>query len=103
MLGFEVRFNDEIIRSSIDKGLLEVIFTSGGLLDNEHLFIWGLTSFQKLVCCSSNMKIDKITVRIVDISHNSDPQQKENRFKTDEEILQRYYDLKKELEKDGLL
>lgn len=104
MLGFEVRYNNEIIRSSIDGGLLEVIFTSGGLQhDNEYLFIWGLTSFHKLVWCSSSMEINKITVRIVDISCNSAPIQKENRFKTDDEILQRYYDLKKELEKDGLL
>lgn len=103
MLGFEMRINNEMIRSSINRGLLEVIFTSGGLHDNERLFIWGLTSFHKLVWCSSSMKIDKITVRIVDISRNSEPIQKENRFKTDEEILQRYYELKKGLEKDGLL
>lgn len=103
MLGFEVRFNDEVIRSSIDRGMLEVIFTSNGLEKNEYLHIWGLTSFHKLKWYSSNVNLDKITVRIVDISSNSESMQKQNRFKTDEAILQRYYDLKKELEKDRLL
>ena len=103
MLGFEVRFNDEVIRSSIDRGLLEVIFTCNTMDDNECLHIWGLTSFHKLGWCFSSMKFDKITVRIVDMGRNSGPIQKEDRFKNDEEILQRYYDLKKELEKDGLL
>lgn len=103
MLGFEVRFNDEVIRSSIDKGLLEVIFTCNTRDNNECLYIWGLTSFDQLRWYFSSIKFDKITVRIVDISRNSELIQEKNRFKNDEEILQRYYDLKKELEKDGLL
>lgn len=41
MLGFEVRYNNEMIQSSVDGGLLEIIFTSGSLHDDEHLFIWG--------------------------------------------------------------
>lgn len=103
MLGFEVQFNDEVIQSSIDRGLVEVIFTSGGLSNNEYLHIWGLTSFHKLEWYSSSMKFDKITVRIVDVTRSSESIRKENRFKTDEEMLQRYYELKQELEKEGLL
>ena len=31
MLGFEISFNEEVIRTSIDNGLMEIIFMGGGL------------------------------------------------------------------------
>jgi hypothetical protein len=103
MLGFEVSFKEKVIQSSIDRGLMEVIFTSGGLNNNEYLFIWGLTSFHSMRWHSDNIECDKITVRIVDVSHNSELIMKKNRYKDDEEMLQKYYELKQELEREGLL
>jgi hypothetical protein len=103
MLGFEVCFDGEVIRTSVDKGLMEVIFTSGGLDDVEFLHIWGLTSFHRMAWHSAVVEKDKVAVRIVDVSSNSELIEKEDRFKDDAEALQRYYELKQELEKEGLL
>ncbi|MDR2774093.1 MAG: hypothetical protein LBC19_05015 [Tannerella sp.] len=103
MLGFEIDFNGETIRSRVDRGLMEVIFTSGGLSKTDDLYIWGLMSFHIVKWYASRIDADKITIRIVDIDRNSELIQKENRFKDDEAMLQRYYDLKQELEKLGLL
>lgn len=103
MLGFEVHVNDEVIRSSIDKGLMEVIFTSGGMRNTEQLWIWGSTLSHRLLWYSAGMDCDKITVRIVNIERNSELIEEENRFKNDEDMLRRYYELKQKLESEGLL
>jgi hypothetical protein len=103
MLGFEIRFNEEVILSSIDSGLMEVIFTSGGLRNKEYLHIWGLSSFHIMRWYSADVECDKIAVRIVNMERCSEPVEKEDRFKNDEEMLQRYYELKQELESEGLL
>ena len=102
MLGFEISFNEEVIRASIDNGLMEIIFMGGGLGRKDSLLIWGLTSFHKVKWYSANVECDKITVRIIDVNHNSEST-RESRFKNDGEMLQRYYELKQELEREGLL
>jgi ribonuclease BN (tRNA processing enzyme) len=103
MLGFEVIFNEETVRLAINSGIMEVIFTSGGLDNNEMLYIFGHTSFHKFRYSSPPLDANKITVRIADIDSNSESIQKENRFKDDAEMLQYYYEVKQYLEKEGLL
>jgi deoxyhypusine synthase len=103
MLGFEVRFNEEVILTSIDSGVMEVIFTSGGLRKKDSLHIWGFTAFHEMGWYSSDVECDKIAVRIVNVERGSEPIEKKDRFKSNEEMLRKYYEQKQELKKEGLL
>ncbi len=108
MLGFEICFKDKIIRVAInEEGVLSVIvgFCNKCVVpegNGTHLYIGGLVSFEHLRWFSGNIDdIEQIVIRVVDVEQSTElidshPQDRE-------ELIQKYYSLKKELQEEGLI
>jgi hypothetical protein len=98
MTGFEVSFQDKVIRASIDSHnvVCAIISYLNKSVTPEnsstHLNVSGLVSFERMIWFSG--KID-------DVEKNSELQDSHPADR--EEMLERYHVLKKELEEEGLL
>ncbi|MDR2424705.1 MAG: hypothetical protein LBD59_08280 [Prevotellaceae bacterium] len=108
MLGFEVKFNGQLIHASIgDEGVLPVIMSCCHKCfrpeDNgTHLYIGGLDNFNRIRWFYGNIdEVEQVSIKVIDVQQNSplsscEPQ---NRSK----LLKEYEKLKKELQKEGLI
>jgi hypothetical protein len=107
MLGFEVRFKDQIIHATIgDDGVLPVIFDYCNNCirpegNGTHLSVGGLASFEHLRWFYGNMDdVEQVIIKVIEVEQCSEfyscPQDRED-------MIQTYLSLKKELQEEGLI
>jgi len=108
MTGFEVSFQDKVIRASIDSHnvVCAIISYLNKSVTPEnsstHLNVSGLVSFERMIWFSGKIDdVEKITIKVVDVEKNSELQDSHPADRA--EMLERYHVLKKELEEEGLL
>jgi hypothetical protein len=108
MTGFEVRFKDKVIYASVDdESILAMVVTHARNSTNFEIAA-GLASKEHINIAKQIEDSDKITIKVVDLEHNSETVNSETvRSHPDEDInayfLENYFFEKKELENNGLL
>ena len=113
MLGLELSFQDKIISGSVPEGVTTIIVSSlkKDEEDSIHLDFRGLDTAspeiqEQIKWFESELNEgDEMTIRIKDVLQNSTPieTKKPNQVLDDEQKIQQYNRLKKELEEKGLI
>jgi hypothetical protein len=111
MKGFKLKFNEEIIKAAIDKGVLSLIFTSVSNDDDDSFLIQlrgrDEKNSKELIWLSKEIKVnEEFKVKVITTDRPTEPTSKKS---LDDDVLmiedklRMFKALKKELEEEGLI